>query len=290
MQIKLTQSIYLLSCLSLLLVSCNPSPEKVISYEEINEADSLRLVTNLFDSMHQEIYDHWMYEIHRKDIHKYETYYHHRNEVALRIRVNKNGDHMIGKEINGNITSTVYKFYTANQTENDPTNGFPMYSRISMEEINNQIEAARVNLKEWEDSNAPEELIAFKNRSVKEWEGKKKVMETLGTKKLSEIHYPTHIRLEYQENIKKKNELLDSVLLAFYQIRNNSSLKYFKRSYLSLHYEYMETGNQEIAKKLHALRIIHSITLIDIPYCKENNVWIGEVDVPPPPAVETINN
>lgn len=278
------KSIFLFCVLSFIIFGCNSNQEEEISYTEINQADSLRLTEILFDSMYAEIYSDPLYQLKRKDVVHTDFVCEPRGEAILKIRVNKLGEYMIGIELNGDITNRVYEFYTTNQEKNDPTNSFPMYSRISMDELEDQIRAAKQDLKDVENTQGvSQDIIEFKKKRVEEWENKKKVLATIGGKELAEIHFQAHIELEYPQNFKKKNELLDSILLAFYQMRDKSSLKYFNRSYLSLFYEYSETKRSDIWDKLDALKVLHPIVLIDIPYCKENDVWLWNYSIPPPP-------
>lgn len=288
---KRLQYIYFFSCFTVLLSSCNSMEDSIISYTEINEKDSLRLTKVLFDSMKTEIYANPLYKIKKEDIEDIPICGLQRHECIFNIRINKNGDYMIRSELNGIITSRVYEFYMTNESKNDPGNNFPMYSRISLKEIEDQTRAAKQAALEVENTpGALQDIIDFKWRQVEEWETKKRVLIILGTKELAEVQHGTQIKLDYQSNTKNKNEILDSVLLAFYQMREFSSQRYFKRSYLSLFYEYSETGNKEVGEKLKAINFIHSILLIDKPYCKENGVYLyGEYDITPPPVLIEID-
>jgi hypothetical protein len=53
-----------------------------------------------------------------------------------------------------------------------------------------------------------------------------------------------------------------------------------------LFYEYSVTKNGELKKKLDALCYIHPLALVDVPFCKENNIYyrtfeISAVPLPP---------
>ena len=63
----------------------------------------------------------------------------------LAIRANSKNELMVRKELMSNaddISERVVEFYTFNELKNDVTSNFPLYSRISLVEIEGRIEAA----------------------------------------------------------------------------------------------------------------------------------------------------
>ena len=82
------------------------------------------------------------------------------------IRANSKNQLMVRTELMqrpDDISERVIEFYTTNEKKNTPTNNFPMYSRISMVEIESALSAAIKDAEEVENTpNAMSEIIEFK--------------------------------------------------------------------------------------------------------------------------------
>ena len=105
------------------------------------------------------------------------------------IRANSQNQLMIRTELMQNpddISDRVIDFYRTNEQSNDVTNNFPMYSRISMGEIDAALEAAIEDAEATEEiPNAMQDIIDFKWRIVDEWEKKKQALQLYGEKRIT---------------------------------------------------------------------------------------------------------
>lgn len=182
------------------------------------------------------------------------------------IRANSNNELMVRTELMQNpddISDRVVEFYKTNERKNDVTNNFPMYSRISMPEIESQLRAAEAAAEEVENTpNASADIIDFKWRQVGEWENKKKALKLYGKAELPEIHFQAHVRVEVQQATeyvlfaKIQSELEEAV----YELRDAAAQDIFGESYGTIKRRY------DVDKKLDAKKDKDKLDLLSILY------------------------
>lgn len=182
------------------------------------------------------------------------------------IRANSKNELMVRSELMQNpddISVRVVEFYTKNERKNDPGNDFPMYSRISMSEIESQLRAAEIAAEEVEKTpNASADIIDFKWRQVAEWENKKKALKLYGKNELPEIHFQAHIRVEVQQATeyvlfaKIQSELEEAI----YELRDVAAQDIFGEPYSTIKRRY------EVDKKVDAKKDKDKLDLLSILY------------------------
>ena len=182
------------------------------------------------------------------------------------IRANSNNDLMVRSELMQNpddISERVIEFYTKNERQNDPGNNFPMYSRISMKEIESQLRAAEAAAEEVENTpNALQDIIDFKYRQVDEWTNKKNALKLYGKPELPELHTQAHIRIEVQQATEYKlfAKIQSELEEAIYQLRDKAAQDVFGESYGTIKKRY------DVDKKLDAKRDKEKLDLLSILY------------------------
>lgn len=186
------------------------------------------------------------------------------------IRANSNNDLMVRAELMQNpddISERVIEFYTTNEKKNDPTNNFPMYSRISMSEIESQLRAAEAAAEEVENTpNAMQEIIDFKYRQVDEWNNKKKALKLYGKAELPEIHFQAHIRIEVQQATEYKlfAKIQSELEEAIFVLRDKVAQDVFGESYGTIQRRYNMDKNQVDKDKIDLLSILYPAKFIEV--------------------------
>lgn len=186
------------------------------------------------------------------------------------IRANSNNELMVRTELMQNpddISERVIEFYTKNEKKNDPTNDFPMYSRISMQEIESQLKAAEAAAEEVENTpGAMQDIIDFKWRQVEEWENKKKALKLYGKPELPEIHFQAHIRIEVQQATeyalfaKIQSELEEAI----YELRDRAAQDVFGESYGTIQRRYSMDKDKIDKDKMDLLKILYPDRFIEV--------------------------
>ena len=186
------------------------------------------------------------------------------------IRANSKNELMVRSELMSNpdeISDRVVEFYTKNEKVNDPTNDFPMYSRISLPEIESQLRAAEAAAEEVENTpNASADIIDFKWRQVDEWANKKRALKLYGKDKLPEIHFQAHIRIEvqiateYALFAKIQSELEEAI----YQLRDLAAQDVFGESYGTIQRRYSMDKDVIDKDRLDLLKILYPDRFIEV--------------------------
>lgn len=273
--------LYLAFASTLLLIhSCSdPEPEPPTPHElfvSMSEEDSLKLVDEVLDSMEVELYGIFTYQ---------DTF--ENNDIycgfrpVLRILANREGQIMIGSELNDSIHSAVVKYYWTNMGLNTeeikivatapdhPGYNFPFYSSISEEEVKWQIDEAINAAKEIESTlGATPEIIDFKWSQVHEWEKKLKAIKTLNSETLREPSLQASIHISYQSK-DPRNKIVREVLLGYLTLRSHLCKKHFQEPYLELFHRHNLTRSKSDQEKMEAIQLMMPIVVIDKPYCKE---------------------
>lgn len=186
------------------------------------------------------------------------------------IKANAQNQLMVRKEIMANpddISDRVIEWYTANETKNDPSNNFPMYSRISMGEIESQIAAAERDAEETENTpNADPTVIEYKYQVLDEWIGKKRALELYGKKELPEIHGQAHIRIEVQKatDYELFAKIQSEVQEAVFDLRDKAAKEVFGESYGTIVRRYGMDEDAKDKEKLDLLDILYPSRFIEV--------------------------
>lgn len=186
------------------------------------------------------------------------------------VRANSQNQLMVRTELMSNpddISERVIDFYRTNERKNDVTNNFPMYSRISLSEIESQLAAAEAAAEEVENTpGALQDIIDFKWRQYDEWNNKKKAISLYGKAELPEIHFQAHIRIEvqkgteYQLFAKIQSELEEAI----YTLRDDASKDIFGESYGTITRRYSMDKEGLDKDKIDLLKILYPDRFIEV--------------------------
>lgn len=276
--------------LSLLtLFACVPKRTKSsVGFEHMSTADSLEVVCALREHFWEE-----MLAFYDKEYRPFYEYGYiscgERNNV-LTIEMNKKKKIRFQLDFFtpiDTISESTFTWLITNLEENK-NNNYPYYYRTSLREINSNIHELTGEIERFHVEMFPEEQIDFKRNQIKEWKNKKRIMTVLKTKIISEIDPIFLVKIEYTENLKSSEILMNPVFEAFLKLRNYSSEKYFKEPYINIFIRNYLKKNKRDTDKLEAIELLHPLRILDIPFIKKNGFRtpFDEVIAPPPIQVE----
>ncbi len=187
----------------------------------------------------------------------------------LAIRANSQNQLMVRNEMvqdPNTISDKVLKFYRVNEKGNDLTNNFPMYSRISMGQIDGNIVAVEKEIEGLEASGASNELIEFKYNQLAEWEKKKRALKLYGASQLPEIHFQANIRIEVQSATEYVlfAKIQTEIEEAIFTLRDDEAKKLFGESYGIIKRRYAQDNASEDKDKLDLLEILYPARIIEV--------------------------
>lgn len=173
------------------------------------------------------------------------------------------------------ISERVVDFYTTNELKNDVTNNYPMYSRISLKSIEENIRTATEQAEAVEATDgASADIIDFKWKQVEEWENKKAALKLYGKKELPEIHFQAHVRIEVQKETAYElfAKIQSEIEEAIYEVRDKAARDIFGESYgaITKRYDSNESDNSKKAEsmvdkgKIDLLKILYPDRFIEV--------------------------
>jgi len=186
------------------------------------------------------------------------------------IKANDQNQLMVRNEIMENpdeISERIIEWFTTNEKVNDVTNNFPLYSRITMDQINAGLNAADADLAATENTpNVGNDMIMYKEKVVQEWAAKKQALALYGKKTLPEIHFQAHIRVEVQKGTDYElfAKIQSEVEEAIFTVRDNAAKQIFNESYGVIKRRYSLDEKGEDKAKLDLLKFLYPDRIIEV--------------------------
>lgn len=252
----------LITFLSIIFCTCQV-PKSEISSNIIPSADSIALLNEIVQSMKVDIFENTFI------ITNIDTTYIVRENVCFTprphfiINTNDRNQWMIKNEIDAPLIPRLIEYFTKNKQQNDLNNDAPMYVRFDEKEIMDQINREKSELKEAMENKRSKNEIALIEKNLLEWEQRLKALNTLGIKQLPLIK-STLVSIKGTRNSKvDSNNVLDSVLVGFYFLRDLVAREYFNESYLSIYKKYKLYRLPHSYNQLEALKILYPLLVVD---------------------------
>ncbi|MCT4561433.1 MAG: biopolymer transporter ExbD [Crocinitomicaceae bacterium] len=164
------------------------------------------------------------------------------------------------------ISEKIIEFYQKNEKRNDPTNNFPMYTRIGMDFINTQIDQIDSEIASLESQDAPAEMIDFKYSQIEEWNKKKKSLQLYGGPELPEIHFQANIRIEVQDATEYGlfAKIQTEIEEAIFELRDGESQRIFGEGYGIIKSRYAQDQDPADKSKLDLLEVLYPARIIEV--------------------------
>jgi hypothetical protein len=268
--------------LSINLCACQTTTSDINS-NTISSADSIALQNEIVHSMEEDLFDNTFIQTNSDTTDIFQEYV-CMPRPHFTIKINERNQLMVSGEIDVPIIPRLIKFYTENKKQNDVNNNSPMYSRIDEKGIIHQINRVKDELKEAQKYKKSKNEIRLIEKNLSEWEQRLKALKTLKIKELSEIDR-THVSITGTRNPKvDSNNVLDSVLVGFYLLRDLVAREYFNVSYVSIYKKHKLYGSQNSFDQLEALKILYPVNVFDETKLKKykNIKTVKDFDQGPP--------
>jgi biopolymer transport protein ExbD len=190
-----------------------------------------------------------------------------RNVMA--IKANNQNQLMVRNEIIADpdkISEKIVEYYRKNEKSNDLANNFPMYSRITLREIEDNIKRIELEAENLEQQDADAALIDFKFNQLFEWEKKKNALKLYGSSELPEIHFQANIRVEVQTQTQYSlfAKIQTEIEQAIYELRDDESKRIFGESYGVIKGRYVTDEDPSDKSKLDLLDILYPARIIEV--------------------------
>jgi biopolymer transport protein ExbD len=190
-----------------------------------------------------------------------------RNVMA--IKANNLNQLMVRNEIIADpdkISEKIVEYYRENEKSNDPSNNFPMYTRVTMREIDDNIRRIELEAENLEAQDADGAMIDFKFSQLAEWEKKKNALTIYGSNELPEIHFQANIRIEVQSQTQYSlfAKIQTEIEEAIYELRDKEAKRIFSESYGVIKGRYVSDEDPSDKSKLDLLDILYPARIIEV--------------------------
>lgn len=190
-----------------------------------------------------------------------------RNVMA--IKANNQNQLMVRNEIIADpdkISDKIVEYYRKNEKKNDVNNNFPMYSRVSMKEIEDNIRRIEIEAEAFEAQDADQSMIDFKFSQLAEWEKKKNALKLYGANELPEIHFQANIRIEVQTQTQYSlfAKIQSEIEQAIYELRDDEAKRIFGESYGVIKGRFITDEDPSDKSKLNLLDILYPARIIEV--------------------------
>jgi biopolymer transport protein ExbD len=193
----------------------------------------------------------------------------------LAIKANSSNQLMVRGEVFSDpdkISDFVLKFYETNAKKAGQyvENNFPLYSVVSMSQIEGNIDQILDEIDAMEAAGSPNEMIMFKTNQLTEWEKKKRALKLYGGSVLPEIHFQANIRIEVMQATqygifaKIQTEIEEAV----YEVRDKEAQRLWGVSYGTLKRKEANENDKSKVKdevaKIELLDILYPARIIEV--------------------------
>lgn len=190
-----------------------------------------------------------------------------RNIMA--IKANNQNQLMVRDEIIGDpdkISEKIVEFYRENEKNNVVTNNFPMYSRVSIKEIEDNIRRIEIEAESLENQGADAAMIEFKFNQLTEWEKKRNALQLYGANELPEIHFQANIRVEVQSQTQYSlfAKIQTEIEEAIFELRDDEAKRIFGESYSVIKKRFISDEEPADKSKLDLLDILYPARIIEV--------------------------
>ncbi|MFT5580788.1 MAG: biopolymer transport protein ExbD [Psychromonas sp.] len=191
------------------------------------------------------------------------------NRNILAIKANSQNQLMVRGEIiadPNNISDKIIEFYQTNELKNDPSNNFPMYSRISMKAVKENIRRIELEVEALEDQDAEPVLIEFVYNQLAEWEKKKTSLLLYKSPELPEIHFQANLRIEVQTATEYGlfAKIQTEIEEALDELRSKQSKRLFNEDYGIIKARFAQDNDPMDKDKLNLLEILYPARIIEV--------------------------
>lgn len=250
----------------LLFVGCQ-SNDSANYLPTFNQSDSTAIVKTILDSMQVEFNNQWF-----MTEEKFQSTCSMPPSFSPSVSIKINGKELIlcsGQFSPKSISDSILQFYSINIVKNDLTSNAPLYNWLSKKEILEHIvmiEDEIIRMETLRDYS--KDILEYRKDELIEWEGKLKILNTLKVDKIPQPEYDTGITLDYPKDCKINGQLMDTIFIGFYKVRELDAQHYFKESYAKLFWKATTQSDTLSMDKIDAIKMLHPINLIDFPKCK----------------------
>jgi len=187
------------------------------------------------------------------------------------IKANNNDQLLFRGQLLANpdeISEKIVEYYRYNQRSNDLKSNFPLYTRVTMSEIQAEMEKEQAEIERMESlPNQSEDILKYHLDAYNTWQGKMNALKLYGKADLPEVATQAHVRVDVQK--KTSYELFakihTEVQEAIRELKNEEAKKLFGVSFDVLAKKAdSNPGDKEVKAQLDLLALLYNVRIIEV--------------------------
>ncbi len=253
---------FLFAFLALLFTQCTGNNSAALP--EFTSEDSLQIIDVILDSMKVEMDEKIYYPDDGSIIVCFPRSY-------LDVIINQSNQITVRGEIRPyNISDRIVKFYSTNLFKNDWSSNDVIYTRLTRNQVEQELAKIKsiidhFELKIKKDSIEKQdlEILNYQKENLKDWQQIHEVFGILKVDTFAQTDMGARINLYYPKKCKIKNQILESLFLGYYKVRELDAKIYFKESYAEIFWKATKYNDSISLQRLKALKVLHPIQIVD---------------------------
>lgn len=187
------------------------------------------------------------------------------------IKANNNNQLLFRGELLANpddISEKIVEFYRFNQKSNDLTSNFPLYTRLTKDEINVQLDKLDSEIERMESTpDQSEEILKYNLDARAEWQLRLDALKMYGKSSLPEVASAAHVRVDVQK--KTSYELFAKIHTeiqeAIRELKNEEAKKMWNTTFDILSKKAdSDPGDREVKAQLDLLKLLYNVRIIEV--------------------------
>jgi len=193
------------------------------------------------------------------------------NRDICAIKANSNNQLLFRDQLLANpddISEKVIEYYRYNEAKNDLSSNYPLYTRISLKEIEEKMAIVEAEIERMESTpDQSEDILKYRYEEFDAWQKKYDALKLYGKQSLPEVSAQAHVRVEVQK--KTSYELFAKIHTeiqeAIYTLRNDASMKLWNTSYGVITKRVdLDPKNTEDKAKLELLKLLYNVNIVEV--------------------------
>lgn len=193
------------------------------------------------------------------------------NRDICAIKANNNNQLLFRDELLENpddISEKVIEYYRYNEGSNDLKSNYPLYTRISMKEIESEMAVIEAEIDRMESTpDQSEDILKYRYDQLAEWQIKYDALKLYGKQSLPEVSSQAHVRVEVQKktNYELFAKIHTEIQEAIYTLRNEASMKLWNTSYGIITKRVdADPKNLDDKARLDLLKLLYNVNIVEV--------------------------
>lgn len=187
------------------------------------------------------------------------------------IKANNNNQLLFRNELLANaddISEKVIEYYRFNESKNDLTSNFPLYTRITLKQVEAELDRVNAEIERMESTpDQSPEILQYQYDAMAEWQAKYDALKLYGKQSLPEVDAQAHVRVEVQKKTSYElfTKIHTEIQEAIRTLRNDEAKKLWNTSYDVIAKKVdSDPLDRDSKAKMDLLKLLYNVRIIEV--------------------------